>query len=403
MSNTTHTDKTSADAIAVAFDYQYYYFLFKLFSLDDGESVGLEVKDDVHTELSNSIQLLIQLKHSVQKDASGDSVNFTTLDNDLWHTLYNWCEVITDKEDDRNDKGKQIEFLKRTYFILVSNKSYTIQNKFIEILNNYKVDSISHKQVKSQISKIDTKNKDIQKYKAKLLSLDDDVSKLLFKNIEFDLNNDDLIEKCKIALKSKMIPEQNIDDLFKKLDSSIREENYTSIKNNQKIIINFEEYNKKYRIYYDQARNTDLQIKTFQPELPDNLAEQRFVQYLLDINDISDNDIDDIIEFTKHKLQIQNNVSSWLHEAELTKNQLDDFEKEVIAIWKNEFRSKNRGEMTEEDIQKKALSIVDTLRKEKLKISSLQLDTQHSNGEFYYLSDNLKIGWRKDWKEKYNG
>lgn len=96
-------------------------------------------------------------------------------------------------------------------------------------------------------------------------------------------------------------------------------------------------------------------------------------------------------------------MSNWLHEAELTKDQLDDFEKEVIAIWKNEFRSKNRGQMIEEEIQEKALSIVDTLRKEKLKISSLQLDIQHSNGEFYYLSDSLKIGWRKDWKDKYNG
>lgn len=258
MSNTTHTDKTSADSITVAFDYQYYYFLFKLFSLDDGESVGLEVKDDVHTELSNNIQLLIQLKHSVQINASGDSINFTTLDNDLWHTLYNWCEIITDKKDGRNDKAKQIEFVERTYFILVSNKSYTKQNKFIEILNNYRAGFITHKQAKNEIHKIDTKNEDIQKYKTKLLSLDDDVSNLFLKNIKFDLNNDNLIEKCKIALKSKMIPEKNLDDLFKKLDSSIREENYISIKKNQKVIINFDEYNKKYRIYYDQARNTDL-------------------------------------------------------------------------------------------------------------------------------------------------
>lgn len=403
MSNTTHTDKTSADSIAVAFDYQYYYFLFKVFSLEDGQSVGLEVKDDVHTELSNNIQLLIQLKHSIQTNASGGSVNLTTLDSDLWHTLYNWCEVITDKEDGRNNTAEQIEFVERTYFILVSNKSYTKQNKFIEILNKYKMASLTLKEAKEEINKISTKNEDIQKYKAKLLSLDDEVSKLFLKNIEFDLNNDDLIKKCKIALKSDKIPEQNIDDSFKKLDSSIREENYAIIRNNRKVIINFEDYYKKYRIYYDQARNTDLQIKTFNIGLPDNLTEQRFIQHLIDINDISEDDIDDIIEFTKYKLQIQNNVSNWLQEAELTKDQLDDFEKEVIAIWKNEFRSKNRGLMTEEEIKEKALSIVDTLRKERLSISSLQLDTQHSNGEFYYLSDNLKIGWRKDWKDKYNG
>lgn len=63
-----------------------------------------------HTELNNNIQVLIQLKHSIQKNENGTTVNFTTLDIDLWHTLNNnWCEVITDENDDRKIKQKQID------------------------------------------------------------------------------------------------------------------------------------------------------------------------------------------------------------------------------------------------------------------------------------------------------
>jgi hypothetical protein len=278
--------------------------------------------------------------------------------------------------------------------------------KKISLLKFYiiiKKNILTCNEVKRNLESLETKSKDILKYKAKLLSLEDSVLDLFLNHIKLNLNEDDLIKKCKLSLKSSMIPEENIDDLFKKLDSSIREENYNTIKNHQKIVINFHDYYKKYRIYYDQARNTNLRIKKFKTLLPDNLNEQSFIQHLIDINDISDDDIDDIIEFTKYKLQIQNNIRSWLHEGELTKEQLEAFEKNVKTIWKNEFRSRNRGQLSDEQIKEKALLIVDNLRKKKLTISSLELDIQHSNGEFYYLSDNLQIGWRKDWKEKYHG
>ncbi len=402
MSNSTQYDKTSADAIAIAFDYQYYYFLYKLFSLQSGQSVGLEVKDDVHSELENDIQILVQVKHSVRKTATGNVVNLTTLDIDLWHTLYNWCEVITDSEDGRININEQVDFLKKTYFVLVTNKSSTDNNTFIKLLDEFNTASSNFTTLKTKIHDITTDNQDIIKYKAKLLSLDDNVLEQFLQNIEFNLNEINLIDKCKEALKSAMIPAESIDELFRNLDSDIRKTNFRTVTDNKKIIINFDEYYKQYRIYYDQARNTNLQIKKFNIKLPDNLLEQNFIQHLIDIDDISEDDIDDIIEFTKFKLQIQNNINSWLSESELTIDQLEDFEKEVIAIWRNEFRSKNRRPLSEEGIQEKALLIVDSLRKEKLVISSLELDTQHSNGEFYHLSDNLKIGWRKDWEERYS-
>lgn len=61
--NKTHTEKTAAESKSIGFDYQYYFFLWKVLLLQPNESVGLEVKDDVHTELSNNHQVLYQLKH----------------------------------------------------------------------------------------------------------------------------------------------------------------------------------------------------------------------------------------------------------------------------------------------------------------------------------------------------
>jgi len=93
----THTEKTSAADKSIGFDYQYYYFLYRLLKMRRAESVGLEVKDDVHTDLACNRQILIQLKHTVQKKAGGTTNNLTQYDSDLWKTLSNWTKVITDK------------------------------------------------------------------------------------------------------------------------------------------------------------------------------------------------------------------------------------------------------------------------------------------------------------------
>ncbi|MGT2431936.1 hypothetical protein ACU4GI_25965 [Cupriavidus basilensis] len=61
------SDKTSADDKSIGFDYQYYYFLDKVLNLKTGQSAGLEVKDDVHTELDVDVNILFQIKHTVQK------------------------------------------------------------------------------------------------------------------------------------------------------------------------------------------------------------------------------------------------------------------------------------------------------------------------------------------------
>lgn len=401
MPNKTHTDKTSADAIIVAFDYQYYYFLYKLFHLNEGESVGLEVNDDVHTVLNNNHQVLIQLKHSLLTTADGTPKNLTTLDSDLWKTIFNWCEVITDINDKRDNLSNQKIFVNKTSFILVTNKASTTSNKFINSLAEFKNQSLSLNDFKNKILDYSTIDENLIKYKNKLLALDDSILSIFFNNIEFNLDEIDLISKCKLALQSKMIPEKNIDYLFKQLDSSIRENNYISIKAGQQVVINFDEYYKLYRKYYDLARNTTLYIKKFDDTLPNDMTEQMFIKQLIEIEDIDITDIDTIIEFTKFKLQIENNIDSWLKEGDLTNEELDVFKSNALTEWKNIFRPYTRGNMTETNIACNALLTVDDTRKLKLKISTLDLDSQLSNGEFYYLSDKLELGWRKDWKEKY--
>ena len=105
------TEKASSGDTSIGFDYQYYYFLHRVLCLGIGQSVGLEIKDDVHTELDSDFNILYQVKHTVKTNAAGAPVALKELDPDLWKTLYNWSQIISDKVDGRGEVVAQLKFV----------------------------------------------------------------------------------------------------------------------------------------------------------------------------------------------------------------------------------------------------------------------------------------------------
>ena len=229
-------EKTAAETKSIGFDYQYYFFLWKLLSLETGESVGLEVKDDVHTELNNSKQIFYQIKHTIQKKSDGTSTNLSTLDKDFWKTLSNWAKVISDKNDGRGRKNQQLIFLKKTSFVLASNKSSASNNKILKGIADLQIDQKSITKIKTVFKDLSdkTQNNNIIRYIEDILELQDDVLNSFLLHVFFELDEDDIIQKCKDAIKSDKIPENRIDDVFSNLDSSIRADNFIDIKNGKK-------------------------------------------------------------------------------------------------------------------------------------------------------------------------
>src|SRR5690606_29203297 len=118
-------EKTSADSKSIGFDYQYYYFLNELLQIKEGQTVGYEVKDDVHIEMRDGMETLIQLKHSISSTGT-----LSEKDEDLWKTISNWIDIITDSTLGRSASVSQIEFIKKTNFLLVTNKSNSSRNEF---------------------------------------------------------------------------------------------------------------------------------------------------------------------------------------------------------------------------------------------------------------------------------
>lgn len=407
MNNKQHADITAADSKLIGFDYQYYYFLYKILSLRPGERAGFEVLDDVHTSLNSDKQVLFQLKHTTQNNAAGAPINLTELDLDLWKTLFNWAKVISDAVAGRANKQAQLDFIKKTEFVLVSNKSTSSKNKVLSLINEYHVTDKPANEKKKTICSIGAASDDgkIKECAEFLSGLDDHVFAAFIANISFELDVDDVIALCKEEIKAAMIPEKSIGSVFAEIDSKIRESNFFDIKSGKKIEISFDDFYTRYKRYYDKGRSSDFKIVPYQSEVKtDDVFEQMFVRQLQDIDDINiaSGCLDDVIRFTTQKLTLAQSIFISYAQGDITQQEIDDFNSDSINRWRNIFRAHTRRPLkTEEAVRDAGCRVLDQVRSEALQIGGVALDSLMSNGQYYKLSDELNIGWRIDWESKY--
>lgn len=182
-----------------------------------------------------------------------------------------------------------------------------------------------------------------------------------------------------------------------------------NVKKGEKIYIDYEEVETKLHKCFLVARNNKLPKRKFQFDLPNDLESQIFIKQLVDINDIDPLDFVQMAEYTTYKLNILKHLESWKQAGYITEDELDDFNEECVAIWKNLHRAAHRtsrglirdNEPIPELIKMNALNCLDNIRDQSVKIDDEELNIKMSNGQFYHLSDNPSIGWLLDWEVKY--
>ncbi|WP_440965406.1 hypothetical protein ACL58G_04560 [Massilia sp. GER05] len=397
---TSFTESVSAADTSIGFEYQYYYYLDRLINLRTGESAGLEVKDDVHTDLADGFCILVQLKHTVKTNAAGSPIALAELSLDLWKTLYNWARIITDDTQQRDTVPEQLKFIGNTEFHLVTNKSQSKTNKFLETVIEFQDSKKTFTELRDAIEKLSTTNATLQSYIQTVLDLDDDVLAAFFKNIRFELELDDIIARVKKSIREKFIDDEMVDSVFERLDSNIRSENFKNVKAGAKLQLTFEEFWTNYKKYFSDGRSKKLQYTKYQHPLPANLFAQTFVKRLLEIGAITQTDIDKVTTYTLAKLRLVTNLERWRQQGRIVSDDIEALHDEVITRWENEFDLAFAGCGTEQEIITAALEMLRELRRANFLLDGTQLPIELSNGELYHLSDLVQIGWHKDWRQK---
>jgi hypothetical protein len=397
-------EQHTAGPQVVGFDYQFYYFMYLSLKLIQGQKIGFEVKDDIHIETPEG-QALYQTKNSVLKNASGDTQNLSLLDVDLWKTLSNWSNIIKSEKENP-------DFLNTTGFLLVTNKNGSgnqFLSKLEEFKNNEDLDSLIEFLNNTKDS---TDNDTMKKYIKTLMSLGKRKLKVFFKNLKIETGVGEIIDKIKSQIYYHVKQERFIEPVFDKLYSNLQTDKFLEINNRNKFEITFDDFTRKYGKCFQVAFEEEpLPKRSFPTILPNDLEEQTFIKQLIDIGELSRGS-HDIKKYTLHMLNAINHLAYWVDKEFVLATDMSEFEKESFLTWEREFKSKyriirrrlNGGEKIEDvesEIKDLACELVDTIRREKLKLNETQLDSELSNGHYYALSDSPDIGWHLNWEEKY--
>jgi len=390
----THTEKTRADKTIVGFEYQYWFFLWKVLQLRTGESVGLEVADDVHTQLKTTDQVLFQLKHTLQTSANGETVKLTKYDSDLWKTLSNWAQIISDKLDGRTNPSDQLLFLQKTEFVLVSNKSDLTDKAIIDLFAKPENAVSNLAQLKAG-----TKSKEIGSLICEVSNLDNSVLSKFLTKVSFMLGVESIIARCETAILEKQIRPDRVGPLLNTIDSRIQQDNFLSIKAGAPICVTFDEFNRRYRGYFDDARSVRLRPRNDYEPLPHSLEAQVFIKQLIDIAEISVSDLGEITALSICKQRLEKSLTVWELEGDITRIDLESFDLDSITRWKNEFSKSHRDRTV--DAILRGVRVLDSIRSHTLTIRGEVLDAYVSNGQFYRLADVPLIGFLLEWEELY--
>ena len=392
---------TAGDKV-VGFDYQFYYFMYLALNLKHGDKIGFEVKDDVHIDMQNGTTILYQAKHTILTKSDGSPENLTTLDNDLWKTISNWIDMI------KSNKS----IIENHEFSLVTNKSED-NNEFIKSLTLFK-DNLDIDKVTDLLRtlKDKTKNKETKFNLSQILTVSKKNMKQFLLRLTIETGTDDIINKIKNRIYEQCRQIDLVESIFDSLSSNLNMTKYFDIKDRKKFEITFDDFNEKFGKCFRVAfKNKPLPKRNFSITLPENLENQIFIKQLLDIEDIMSGD-SQIIEYTTYMLKAINNFKYWTEQNFILPTEIEEFHKEAILKWQNEFRSKYRQierqiksgcSITdiENDIKDLGVQLVDFLRKEKLLLGDETLSTELSNGYYYTLSNTPEIGWHYNWEQKY--
>ena len=398
-------EQHTAGAQAIGFDYQFYYFMLLALELRHGQKVGFEVKDDVHIDKADGTTILFQTKHSVLTSSNGAIQNLTTLDSDLWKTLSNWTNFIK--------KGKE-NYLNKHSFVLATNKNEN-SNQFINALHQFKIDE-DIDNILAKLNDIKTKTKDetLQKYIENLISLDKTKLSSFLSKISIETGVDEIIKRIKNKLLELYRENHIVETIYDSLYSNLQLSKYLEIKSGQKFEITFDDFNKKFGKCFKVSTGVQkLPTRNFPILLPENPEEQIFIKQLLDVGEIQAGS-QDVIKYTTLMLKFLRHYTYLSYEENfILFSEAEDFKKDSISRWDNEFKGKYRQierkissgttiESLESEIKDLSIGLVEYIRRLDLSIGDyLPLGVDFTNGHYYLLSNKLEIGWHFDWQNKY--
>lgn len=396
---------TNAGGVVAGFIYQIYYFLYRLLAMQEGETVSIEKFEDVGAEKGDK-KTYYQLKHTIA--TKGTTIaRMRDRDTDLWKTLSMWI----DKIEEQGDEAAQRRWIAESEFVLLSNKS-TEENTFFCKVKAYQkegkwdelkqfIEEQATKGTTEDASIAGKKTNSIREY-TKHVNEFALQKEFLGKVDTLFMSDDDIKAKIDYLLVNKYhFNAPNAMVLRETLCGRI-----VNLLKGKELSFTLESFHTAYGELFNKVMARKFVPKNREVRIPVEPRKQTFIKQLVDIDDYLAQSKGDIEELTLLKLQFENDYNDALAVGDNDDRII--FEKDVKARWKKHHKKINKGisaNNSVDEVKRAAQAVLEEVRNEHPVFDQDILNETSSNGCFYHFSDGdkPKIGWRYDWKDKYNG
>lgn len=400
-----HSEKIAADKTSLGFEFQDFVYIEKLIELRPGQTLGLELHDDIHVETAAedaSIKdlLLIQVKHSV------DPGNVTDRDIDLWKTIYNWLKLVPGLPPYRT-----------LTFQLYTNKSLNNQ-KFVSLLKapRQNIQAIlDHIRTTHQdISEVESKKKadespnPLAKYVKYVSQSTDEELKFIFERFEFHPDNASIITKISSELRRLSIPPSRLEDTRKHVIGAFKESKFSRIIEGKKVVITFDDFHTE--MGFDRivrsARAEPADFDRFVDiyysyQRPDELSfsSSNFHHQLKDIG-ISD---EEIVDRGVEMMLAEQFMESLRDAGSFSATENSRLENRAFSDWQLLHNQSHRNTKEDDEAahQQASQGCYDQTMRNPLKAGDIELPSNLSCGKYIKLSNLPRIGWRKNWQSRF--
>ncbi|WP_193074326.1 hypothetical protein [Pseudomonas sp. FME51] len=400
-----HSDKIAADKTSLGFEFQDFVYIEKLIELKPGQTLGLELHDDIHVETAAddaSIKdlLLIQVKHSV------DLGNITDRDIDLWKTIHNWLKLVPG-----------LPHYRTVTFQLYTNKNLNNQT-FVSLLKaaRQNIQAILDyiRKTDQAISVAESKKKPdespnpLAKYVKSVSQASDKELEFIFKRFEFHSDNSSIITRISSALRQLSIPTSRLEDTRKHVIGAFKESKFSRIIKSEKVVITFNDFRNE--MGFDRiirsARAEPADFDRFVDiyysyQRPDTLSfnNSKFHDQLKDIG-ISD---EEIVDRGVEMMLAEQFIESLREAGSFSASENSRLENKAVSDWKLLHNQSHRSTKEDDEAahQQTSQACYDQTMRNSLKTGDIELPSNLSCGKYIKLSNLPRIGWRKNWQSRF--
>ena len=387
----TNIEKTHVPDKVYAFMIQSHHMLYELLNCKDGDSVSVEVFDDVGVEHEDGSKDAIQLKSALS--------NRNPVSNkaaDLWKTMYNWLISV---EAGVFDPGK-VKFI----LFLNVNKQGTIVNGF-HLAERYDEAVLAWKNARREF--YDEKGilkeigEEYKKYIEYFFVQDRmEMACKIIQNFELKKCIDNYTITVRKEFDKSGIPADIIEPIYMGIIGWIDLNVTKMVENNEAIIISFENYQVQLRaLYRDYNQKHSLMPHSVKPsklEIQNELQQQR--TYITQL-EIIDCDYTEKIEAINDFIRASIDRTIWADNGDISFLSMQSYEETLKRSWNLERKMimiEKKNELPEEQ----GKLIYYKCQRNQIEMPSVSVPEFFQNGCYHLLADGLEVGWHPQYLEK---